>query len=130
MPSSVERRGQLRWQIRRCCPARDFAGAPQLAGSLMKSDRRIAALKAVAEYTRHNADFFVTSIPQVLDPETRGRHIKYIKALASQFDDLADALSHGHGSYQEFEQTLNDLHCYAGFWPDRSLISDVLDSFR
>jgi len=96
----------------------------------MRADRRVAALKAVAEYTRHNADFFVTSIPQILDPETRGRHIEYIKALANQFDALADALSHGRGSYQEFEQTLDDLHRNAGFWPDRSLVSAVALAFE
>jgi hypothetical protein len=96
----------------------------------MKTDSRVAALKAVAEYTRRNADFFVTSIPQVLDHETRARHIQYIKASADSFDKLADAVSQGHHSYKEFEQILDDLHRCAGFWPENSLVSDVARAFE
>jgi len=96
----------------------------------MKADSRVAALKAVAEYTRRNADFFVASIPQALDLETRTRHIQYIKASADSFDILADAVSQGHHSYKEFEQILDDLHRYAGFWPESALVSDVARSFE
>jgi hypothetical protein len=89
---------------------------------------RVAALKAVAEYTRRNATFFVTGVPQVLDPEVRSRHIQHITALADKLDGLADSVTMGSVSYQQFEAILRELH-KAGFWPENSLVSDVARAF-
>ena len=89
---------------------------------------RVAALKAVAEYTRRNATFFVTGVPQVLDPEIRAQHIQRITALADKVDGLADTVTAGSVSYQQFEAILRELH-KAGFWPENSLVSDVARAF-
>ena len=89
---------------------------------------RTAALKAVAEYTRRNATFFVTGVPQVLDPRMRLQRIQHITALADELDTLADAVTQEPVSYQQFETILGKLH-RAGFWPENSLVSDVARAF-
>ena len=86
---------------------------------------RVAALRALAEYTRRNATFFVTSGPQVLKPGVRARHIDHITALANQVDALADTKT---VKYVQFEAILQKLHD-AGFWPEQSLVSDVANAF-
>jgi hypothetical protein len=85
-------------------------------------------LKAVAEYTRRNATFFVTGVPQVLDPDVRARHTEHITALAAKVDALADTVPHGSVSYRQFEVILDGLH-KAGFWPENSLVSEVARAF-
>ncbi|MBI4182649.1 MAG: hypothetical protein HY521_01475 [Proteobacteria bacterium] len=91
--------------------------------------RRIAALKAVAEYIRRNATFFVTTGPQMLSPEARSRQVQHITALAGKVDMLADAVVLGSVRYQQFEAILGELH-EAGFYPENSLVLDVARAFH
>ena len=92
--------------------------------------RCAAALRAIAEYSRRNASFFVTSIPRLLDPATRAHHVGRITELAGEIDALADAVEGGAAvGYRQFEAILGELHT-AGFWPEGSLVSEVAYAFQ
>lgn len=88
-------------------------------------DRR-GAIKAVAAYSRHNAEFFVIDARRASDPEVRSRHIERITELADELDGLAMA---GSATYRQFEAILANLHG-AGFWPEKSLVAEVTQAFR
>jgi hypothetical protein len=88
-------------------------------------DRR-GAMQAVAEYSRHNAEYFVASARRASDPDVRSWHIERITKLADELDLLAAA---GSATYPQFEAILGKLHG-AGFWPEVSLVAEVTQAFR
>ncbi len=90
--------------------------------------RRVAALKAAAEYARRNRSFFVTRIPALLDPENRRATEGRIVALADDLDKLAEAVPHGQVVYEKFEAIRKELQ-RSGFWIENSLVSAVARSF-
>jgi hypothetical protein len=94
----------------------------------MKINSRVAALRAVAEQVRRNADFFVTQGGRILDSASRARHVQYIRALANELDTLADDPPDGLSGYRQFEEILDELY-HAGFCPQSSLISEVGRAF-
>jgi hypothetical protein len=90
--------------------------------------RRVAALRAVAEYTRQNAEFFVAPVTKILNPDERAAHVYRINMVAADLDALADAVAMTGVSYEDFEFILQQLR-NAGFWPDNNLVSDVAQAF-
>jgi hypothetical protein len=95
------------------------------AGSLAQITT-VAALEAIAEYTRRNSQFFVTNGAAMLSGEARAARITIIdeaaaalKALAFQCGKEPPAIIEG-----KFLDIINTLHRH-GFYPDGSLVSDV-----
>jgi len=88
---------------------------------------RHTALTAVADYTRRNADFFVTHGPKLPTPAERAERKQRILALANKVGELA-TIADRPVNYRQFEEVLTDLHS-AGFFPENSLVSDVAQGF-
>lgn len=86
------------------------------------------ALKAVAEYTRRNAKFFVRNGPSLLSPDANLQHQQHIKALAAKIDVLASETTTRDVTYDEFDAVRMDLQ-RAGFCPEQSLTSAVAQAF-
>ena len=90
---------------------------------------QVPALKAVAEYSRLNADFFVAIVPQVLNAEVRERNIQNIKVLANELDKLAELVVTETVSYKQVDAILREMQKY-GFWPDSKLVMKVAKAFN
>lgn len=88
---------------------------------------RTTALTAVAEYTRRNADLFVTNGPRLPSADERTERKQRILSLADKVGELA-SVTDSPIRYGQFEEVLTDLH-KAGFFPENSLVSAVAQGF-
>jgi hypothetical protein len=100
---------------------REWAG--RVAGIL-----RSATISAVSEYTRRNADFFVTNGARLPSTAEREERKAWIVTLADKLTQLSDAAKSDAVEYGHFEAILRDLH-KAGFFPDNELVSAVAQGF-
>ncbi len=98
---------------------KDLGGGRSTSYSLITSGSD--ALKAIATYTRANADRFVRNGSAMPGAEATAKHVTKIETLAAKLDALA---ARRDATYGEFEAVLNDLH-KLGFFPDGQLVDAV-----
>jgi hypothetical protein len=103
------------------------AGLSDWAGRV-EDIARATTLKAVAEYTRRNSEFFARRGPKMLSPDETSQRRQRITELADGIDMLAAVLGREPVTYQQFEEILGELQ-KVGFYPEGSLVSAVAEAF-
>lgn len=100
-----------------------------IAAAFETIERRVRALRAVAENIRANISFAVTAGPRMLEPAEKELRNQSMHLLAERLDLLVDRTEAGEKTtYTMFEKIRVSL-TEQGVWAERQLISDVARSF-
>lgn len=101
---------------------KDAAGGRSTSYSVIAS--AADALRAVANYTRANADFRVWNGAKMPDEQEKAQSRQKIEDIAGEIDTLADEALRVEISYADFDPFLRQLH-QLGFFPEDRLVSAV-----
>jgi Fic family protein len=107
---------------RRGILVKDAAGGRSTSYSVIASAGD--ALRAIANYTRANADLRAWSGEKMPDEEEKTQSRQKIERIADEIDVLAEKSLQREISYADFEHFLRQLH-QLGFFPEDRLVSAV-----
>jgi hypothetical protein len=100
-----------------------------IAATFETIERRVRALRAVADNIRANSSFAITAGPRMLEPAEKEVRNQSVHVLAERLDLLAHRIEAGEKTtYPMFDKirvSLTEL----GVWAERQLISEVARSF-
>lgn len=108
--------------VKRGILVKDAAGGRSTSYSVIAS--AADALRAVANYTRANAELRASSGAKMPDQQEEAHSRQKIERIADEIDALADESLQRETSYADFDHFLRQLH-QLGFFPEDRLVSAV-----